>query len=233
MVAEMTSAKAQILETAVQLVRREGPAGVTMRRIANAIGVTPPALYRHFPNREAILRSIADLGYEMFGARMEEPVDAEEPNERILILAERYIDFSQDEPEIFDLMFRGPHSNVRVFPRDYLAGKSRAGNVIINEVKQCLASGAWRDVDVANTVLTIWVQAHGLVVLYQAKRIDGDAQELRRIARASMTLLIRGLVRSEHPADGSREVDHGFPGGIDRRRPEHRPEERSDADRGP
>jgi AcrR family transcriptional regulator len=183
----------QILGVSVELLRTRGVSGVTMRRIASALGVSAPGLYRHFANHEAILSAIADVGFDMIGGRMEERITTDDANERVLVVFDRYIQFAQDEPQIFDLMFRVDHSNVRVFPRDYLAGQSRSGNVLIREVKRCITSGAWREQSVADAVLTIWIHAHGLAVLYQAKRIAGDAEELKTIARSSMKRVIEGL----------------------------------------
>lgn len=187
--------KASILESALQLLRRSGASGVKMRQIAEHVGVTAAALYRHFPNREAILSAIADLGFDLIGDLMEQPIDEQDPNERVLVVFDRYIEFAMEEPEIFDLMFRLPHSNVRLYPRDYLAGESRSGNVLIREVRRCFEMGVWQRDDIAAVVLAIWIHAHGLAVLFLAKRIEGDAREFHQIARDSMSRLIAGLRR--------------------------------------
>ena len=52
----------QIAEAALALVAEQGVAALTARNVAKAVGVTAPALYRHFPGGKAdILASILDL----------------------------------------------------------------------------------------------------------------------------------------------------------------------------
>ncbi|MBF6471602.1 MULTISPECIES: TetR/AcrR family transcriptional regulator [Nocardia] len=50
-----------ITRAAVELADRDGIDGLTMRRLAGALGVATAALYRHFPDREALLASMAEL----------------------------------------------------------------------------------------------------------------------------------------------------------------------------
>jgi AcrR family transcriptional regulator len=52
---------ALIAGTALELGDREGAAAMSMRRIAAGLGCDPMAIYRHFPNREALLDAVADL----------------------------------------------------------------------------------------------------------------------------------------------------------------------------
>jgi len=47
---ELTTAE-QIAKVVLEILESEGPEAVSMRRIAHAVGVTPMAIYHHFPNR--------------------------------------------------------------------------------------------------------------------------------------------------------------------------------------
>lgn len=51
----------RVLQTAVELADEGGVASVTMRRLAEQLGVEPMSLYYHLPNKEAILDGIVDL----------------------------------------------------------------------------------------------------------------------------------------------------------------------------
>ena len=50
--------RAIVVETALRLVDRDGLDGVSMRRLAAAIGATPMALYRHVPSKAALLDAL-------------------------------------------------------------------------------------------------------------------------------------------------------------------------------
>ncbi len=52
--------KEEIVDRTFELVREHGFAGLRMRQIADKVGVTEGALYRHFPSKEAILLALVD-----------------------------------------------------------------------------------------------------------------------------------------------------------------------------
>ena len=50
----------QILGAARTLLEREGPDALTMRRLAGAVGITAPSLYKHFPDKSSVVDALAD-----------------------------------------------------------------------------------------------------------------------------------------------------------------------------
>jgi AcrR family transcriptional regulator len=54
------SRKAQIIETVLELVAAQGTEAVSFQRIADAIGITQPAVLRHFPTKEAMWLEVMD-----------------------------------------------------------------------------------------------------------------------------------------------------------------------------
>ena len=68
---DMTATTAQkIAGAARRLLDKEGAEGVTMRRVATAVGITPMALYRHYPNRDGLLNALADAGFVELTAKL-------------------------------------------------------------------------------------------------------------------------------------------------------------------
>ena len=53
--------RAQVVTTAVELLRRYGLADLTMRRLARELGVAPGALYWHVANKQELLVEVADV----------------------------------------------------------------------------------------------------------------------------------------------------------------------------
>lgn len=49
-----------ITASALAIIDTDGPSGLTMRRLADRLGVTATAIYYHFPGRQAILDAVAD-----------------------------------------------------------------------------------------------------------------------------------------------------------------------------
>jgi TetR/AcrR family transcriptional regulator, fatty acid metabolism regulator protein len=52
---ELSDRQRQILESAMKLIAEEGLGEFTTKKLANAVNVSEPALYRHFKNKEAII----------------------------------------------------------------------------------------------------------------------------------------------------------------------------------
>src|SRR6478735_11439161 len=63
--------RAELLRTAVELAREEGPSGVVLREVARRVGVSHNAAYRHFADREELLAEIADRGMDLLTEAME------------------------------------------------------------------------------------------------------------------------------------------------------------------
>lgn len=67
----------QIAEAALTIVLNQGVGALTVRKVAGLIGLTAPALYRHFKNKAEILSSVLDLveslSVEHFRKAQEEP----------------------------------------------------------------------------------------------------------------------------------------------------------------
>jgi len=185
--------KTRIRNAALALFRKHGPKGFGVRAVAREVGVTPTALYRYYPSRDALLGEIADYGFDLIGEYVDQDFESDDPEVRIGDIFDRYLMFAHDEPRIYDLMLRIDHPAKRVFPQDYVAGKSRTANVLIREIARCLEQVRWSPTPVVETVLTLWAHGHGLATLFEAGRISGDHAAFRAMARRSLMRLLDGL----------------------------------------
>ncbi|GAA3479056.1 TetR/AcrR family transcriptional regulator [Streptomyces yanii] len=55
----VTERARQIIAAARTLLETEGPEALTMRRLADSIGITAPSLYKHFPDKASVLTALA------------------------------------------------------------------------------------------------------------------------------------------------------------------------------
>lgn len=184
-----------IAAAARTLLEAEGPAGVTMRRVAAAVGITPMAIYRHYPNREALLHRITDLGFaELAGYGQAHRLSAQ-PDEHLLDLLDGYLQYALDHPRIFDYVFSQPRPDARRFPTDFRAGLSPTANLIADAFREGVAQGVFRDDDPWEAMLSLWAQAHGLICLYRAGRFDLDEAAFRTLFRTSLRKALDGRYR--------------------------------------
>jgi AcrR family transcriptional regulator len=101
----------EIKQTALRIMRESGTIDIRFTDIARAMDLTPPALYRYFADRDALLNVlIADaytaLGREVAAAR--DALPADNLAGRWLAIAQAYRRFARREPQQFTLIFGLP-----------------------------------------------------------------------------------------------------------------------------
>src|SRR5271154_4317816 len=68
--APKTSTAASILAAARELLDKEGLAAVAMRPVAERVGITPMAIYRHYVDRASLLNAVANEGFQELAIRV-------------------------------------------------------------------------------------------------------------------------------------------------------------------
>ena len=97
---------AEILEAAWELARIQGLAGISLRELAQKIGMRPPSLYWYFDSKNAIYDAMFAQGNRQLLALMAE-VDWPDDAKGILRLsARKFVEFSMENIERFQLLFQ-------------------------------------------------------------------------------------------------------------------------------
>lgn len=100
-----------VRQRARELLVAEGPAGVTLRPIARAVGLTAPALYRYYASREDLLLDlIADL-YDELSTSMERARDEKSEGDltgRFIAVTRAFRAWGCEHPREFELVFATP-----------------------------------------------------------------------------------------------------------------------------
>ena len=70
---EKSATSGEIYRCVLRVVESEGPQAVSMRRVANEVGITAMAIYHHFPNRQALLDAVVDSEFEKLSEFFQSP----------------------------------------------------------------------------------------------------------------------------------------------------------------
>src|SRR3954470_17702050 len=102
---------AEIKQTALDLMREQGSTDIRFTDIARIMGMTAPALYRYYTDRDDLLTDLITDAYEQLGAvvsaaRDQVPVD--DIGGRWLATASAYRDWARSEPHRFALILGMP-----------------------------------------------------------------------------------------------------------------------------
>jgi len=188
-----TTTPSRILHAARALFEREGAGGVSMRRVADAVGITPMAIYRHFPNREALLKQISDDSFNEIARHWDAHRHGSDPIARLLATQRIYLDYALAHPHLFDHAFSVRRDDARRFPEDFHARRSPTANVVHDVVVDAQGKGLLRAGDPWDIAMTLWAHAHGLIALYRAGRFSYDEHRFRTFYEHSLGQLLDGL----------------------------------------
>jgi len=183
----------KILRAALKLFERGGADAVSMRRIADAVGITPMAIYRHFPNREALLKRLSDDSFQAIAHEWAAHATHPDVLERLLALLTPYLDYALANPHLFDHAFSLRRDDARRFPEDFRERQSPTLTVIADAIDEGMRQGVLRKDDAWDVAMTLWAQAHGLIVLYRAGRFSYDEAQFRAFYLASLRRVIDGI----------------------------------------
>ena len=183
----------RIATAALHILEREGPEAVSMRKVAQAVGITAMAIYHHFPNRAALLQTITDREFQALVAAFDASLLRGTPETRLLRLMDNYIDYAMEHPRIFDYVFSQSRTGARRFPDDFYARRSPTLNRVADTVDEAMRQGLLRKDDVWEVALEFWAHAHGYITLYRAGRFSLAEAQFRRLYRRSLRRLLDGL----------------------------------------
>jgi AcrR family transcriptional regulator len=173
-----------IVAAAREILEREGPGGLTMRRLGDAVGIRAPSLYKHFPDKAAVETALINDGFEEIAARFEAALT--NGGDSLVELAIAYQAFARAHPHLYRLMTAGP------LPRERLRPGVEAGAAA--PIVQAIG-----DPDLARA---LWAFAHGMVILELDGRFPAGAKLELAWAKGLAAFRAAGKSRTElqHPA---------------------------------
>jgi AcrR family transcriptional regulator len=197
---ERTEVREKILDAALEFFAREGVEGVNMRALADAIEYSPPVIYAHFRDKDAIIRELCYRQLRGLAKTFATFADLD-PIERLRRIGYVYADFAIEHPSHFRFMFLTEHP----LPDDDELGKGdpqrNAYAFLTRTAEDALAAGRFRPeyTDAEEIAQICWASGHGLVALQNIKGADSwiDWRDARRTAHRLIDATIDGLVKPE------------------------------------
>lgn len=183
----------RIADAALAILVAEGAEAVTMRRVAAAAGVTAMAAYKHFANREALLRAVADTGFQEVARTWDRRPCAGGFEERLSCLADDLLDFALGKPHLYAFLITDRRPEVRRFPEDFRTGASPAFTPVVAIIEQGIAEGALRADDPVETALVLTALGQGLIQMYVSGRVGLSEKAFRDLFGRTVSRALDGL----------------------------------------
>jgi AcrR family transcriptional regulator len=193
--------KDRIFSAAKTVLAKDGVSGLSIRSVAEAAGLSPMAMYRHFQNKDALVNALMLDGFvawEEIARSIREP----DPLRWIEKGFEAFLAFALKQPHRFDAAFLLPAIEARQYPDDFAAGRSPVMAMFIARVDEAKAKGYFGDTSSLEIALAIAAQAQGMVSMHRASRFSGERQ-FKALYRRVMRNTIAAYAAK--PANGRRE----------------------------
>src|SRR3954469_7768311 len=92
----------EIVGGALELLEEEGADGLSMRRLAERLGIRAPSIYKHLPDKDALEAAIISVGFEQAAGALESALaGAADP---LGAIAHAYREFARAHPHLYRLM---------------------------------------------------------------------------------------------------------------------------------
>lgn len=192
-----------LLDAAVALAREGGPGAVILREVSRRAGVSHNAAYRHFADRDELLKVVADRCMGELARRMEAHIDRvevagdelEAARGRLRATGEAYVEFALAEPGWFRTAFAVPpgldHSSVGEGVADGGLGPFALLGAQLDALSAAGGLPAERRPD---SEIAAWSGVHGLSTLLLDGPLRGSTEEARAAGLARVLDTIeRGL----------------------------------------
>ncbi|WP_042374175.1 TetR/AcrR family transcriptional regulator [Streptacidiphilus neutrinimicus] len=178
------SPRLRIVEAAVGLLESGGPDAVSTRAVAAAAGMQPPAIYRHFGDKDGLLEAVAEHGYELFleSKRAQFDDTPEDPVAELRRAWDLVVEFGVSRPGLFAVMTRAAGSSSQ--------DAHRAGLEILHGRVRRLAAAGWLRVGEELAAQIIQATGQGAVVTWHSTPADRRDPALLTVLRESMVAAV-------------------------------------------
>jgi len=176
--------RSSLIEAAAKLIATEGAAGLTLRRVADAVGTSTMAIYTHFGGMPELRRAVRREGFARLAEHLAQVRETEDAIADLALLGRAYYDNALSNPNLYRVMFMEQ-------PLDEAdaAARTETFEVLVAAMQRCIEDGRFSPADAADLATQFWALGHGVVSLQLARMLSPE-EALRSLAGAIVNLFI-------------------------------------------
>lgn len=164
-----------LVQAAFQEAERGGPEAVNISALAKKLGVSQPAPYRHFADREALLEAVTAEAFRQFNVILRDLVDKPSQQSKLSRFAQATLSFGLQRNGIYRLMFAS--RTMASAPKGSELHKAAMETLaLLIEALEAPAIGLLRE----RQALKIWASLHGVVMLAEQGLLTGQVAGVSR-----------------------------------------------------
>ena len=158
-----------LVQAAFQEAERGGPEAINISALAKKLGVSQPAPYRHFADREALLEAVTAEGFRQFNVILRELIDKPSKQSKLSRFAQATLAFGLQRNGIYRLMFAS--RTMASAPKGSDLHKAAMETLaLLVESMEAPAVGLLRE----RQAMKMWASLHGVVMLAEQGLLTGQ-----------------------------------------------------------
>lgn len=161
----------QLISAASKLLDGGGQAAVTLRAVAEQVGVSHNAPYRHFRGRSALLAAVAERDFVQLRQVVEERGKARDPEKALRSAAKVLIDYALEHQARYRLLFSDPGLSPEPALKNAAMASFQAFHSIVS---RCQREGVLPEFDSVRLTGLIYATLHGAIDLELGGRAGGS-----------------------------------------------------------
>lgn len=164
----------QLIVAAGELVRAHGLAGLSMRKVGARCGISAAAIYRHFPDKDALLACLVQEAFGTFMGALLEALTEADALTRFRTMGRQYFRFAVEYPAYYQLIFMTNCDELGLDRVDEATRTQAQGTfrLLMDRVAECQAEGIFQAGDAEAQAAYVWSCLHGAASLYLTGNID-------------------------------------------------------------
>jgi AcrR family transcriptional regulator len=184
----------RILACACELFVQGGLEGLSMRKLARSLGVTAPALYRHYESKEKVLYDVVGEAYRTFAQYLYGALEGQDAEERFYLTGRAYMTFALKHPQYYEVLHISPAlMGLEELPEEVSAQACASGQFLVDRVREAIDTRILKQGDAEAVARTIWAHSHGMVSIYHRGHLRMSEGEFRRFFLESSWMLMAGI----------------------------------------
>ena len=164
-----------LVQAALAEAEQGGPEAISLKALAKQLGVSQPAPYRHFADRQALLEAVTAEAFRQFNAVLRESVGKPSKRSKLSRLAQAALAFGLRRNGIYRLMFAS-RTKACAAKGSELHNAALETFALLLDALEAPAVGLLRE----RSALKIWAALHGVVMLAEQGLLTGQVANVSR-----------------------------------------------------
>lgn len=188
---QLDSVGSDLLKAASDLLASDGPGALTVRKIANAAGVSTMNVYSRFGGKDGVVEHLYVEGFRRLGAAMSSVETTNDPIADMVSCGLAYRQFAIDNPTLYSVMFDGVVPDYLPTMDAHLLAGATLG-LLATRIERAMSAGALRAGDPLLIAALVWATCHGVVSL-ELKEVGPSAIGWPDVYDRAMKMIVTGL----------------------------------------